>query len=120
LFCSAKNLGITEATQINCILFCRAAKIFGICQPKLLKLAAFCSAAHPKVWDATKSTAFCSAARRKNSNCEQEHPILLSRLEKIFGIYQQKHNKVNEKLPFFLFTLIITGEQMAVRPGGSN
>jgi hypothetical protein len=35
----------TEATQINCILFCNAAKDFGMRQQKQLKLTACCSAA---------------------------------------------------------------------------
>jgi hypothetical protein len=38
----------TGATQIDCILFCRAVKIFGIYRQKQLTVAECCSAAHEK------------------------------------------------------------------------
>jgi hypothetical protein len=66
-----------EATQINCILFCRVAKNFGICQQKQLKSTATILKLRPKAlyfglprseifWNCEqKSTAFCSAAQGK-------------------------------------------------------
>jgi hypothetical protein len=45
----------TKATQIDRILFCRAAKDFGICQQTQLKL-----------------TLFCSVVQRKTSNLPQK------------------------------------------------
>jgi hypothetical protein len=49
----------TKATQIDCILFCRTAKSFGIYQQKQPKLTTFCSA------EQQKSLEF---ANKRNSN----------------------------------------------------
>jgi hypothetical protein len=75
----------TKAPQINCILFYRAAKIFGICQQKQLKLTAFVLPRSKNFGIASKRTVFCSAAQRKIWNCEEQaHCVLFSRAAKFF------------------------------------
>jgi hypothetical protein len=64
----------TKATQIDCILFSRTAKIFEIYQPKHLKLIVFCSVAQRKFWNLPT----------------QISSIWFSRAAKTFGICQQK------------------------------
>jgi hypothetical protein len=112
---SQKFRNLTEATQINCILFCRAAKFFGICQQKQLKLtkSLFCRAAKKFGIRQQKQLTllFCRAAKIF-LKCEQKHCILFRRAAKIleftnksssnqtvfcpaknFGIFQQKQLK---------------------------
>jgi hypothetical protein len=67
----------TEATQINCILFCRAVEIFGIYQQKQLK-AAFCSTVQPKILKLRTSTVFCPAAQRNFLELRTKTTALIS------------------------------------------
>jgi hypothetical protein len=95
----------TKVTQINCILFWRAAKFLefvnksnsltcSAAQRKLLELRVFCSRSENfgiYQQKPLKSTAFCSPAKPKIWNCHQKHCIWLSRAEKFFGGGQQEH-----------------------------
>jgi hypothetical protein len=96
---AAKIFGICEQKQLKliaCFVFSRAAKIFGICEQKQLKLTVLCSAAHRNFLEFVNKTTqidgFWSAAQRKEfvNKTTQIDYFVFSRATKIFGICEQK------------------------------
>jgi hypothetical protein len=112
-----------EFLEINCLLFCRAAKYFAICHQKqlnwlcfvlprsecfwnlptkatqinsILFCTAFCFAAQRKFWKSTKATQiFCSATQRKTSECANKNNSNWPYFGlPRFGICQQKQLKL--------------------------
>jgi hypothetical protein len=73
VFCSAtqRNLS-TKTTQIDCILFCRAAKSFGIGSQKQLKLTVFCSAARGLLEFTTQIDCICFPRNESFGICQQK------------------------------------------------
>jgi hypothetical protein len=74
---AAKNLEF-KATQIDCLLFSRAAKNFGI---KLLKLTVFCPAANEKL-------------KNLPTNATKIDCLLICRAANFFGVRPQKQLKL--------------------------
>jgi hypothetical protein len=68
----------------------RAARSFGICQQKQLKLTVFCS---KKLWNkATQITVFCPAAQRKTLDIAKIDCILICRAAKNLGIGNKRNS----------------------------
>jgi hypothetical protein len=93
----------TKATQIDCTLSSRAAKIFGICQQKQLKSTVFCPAAQRKILNLpTKATQIdwfygqprCERVWNSPPKATQIDCLLSGRTAKTFGTCHQTQLKL--------------------------